>query len=342
MFHRKLLAFLLLVFFVISLTAPAASGIAGKKTVTPTEDTIRVYRTATGQIEVLDIETEYLPYVVAAENGEAPFESMKAQAVVSRTFAYYKKNHPSGSNFDLYDDERDQVYNPNKVLNKNHKKAVSETNGFILKYDGDTICSFYVKGTGNTAKYVTYNEGKSGDSIYQTSLGWRTDPPSKNPYNRGCMGQVQANKLANKGYDWISIFKYFYGEDIILTKIDLTKSNYKSQSKNTKLPNKASEDEVVSLSVLRKAAANDPARPQGEITPDADDDVKIVEEALAKEGLLSSKYAYDGSYGTATIKAYKKWQESIGSAPRYCDGIPGKKDLTKLGKKYGFTVDTSN
>lgn len=73
MFHRKLLAFLLLVFFVISLTAPAASGIAGKKTVTPTEDTIRVYRTATGQIEVLDIETEYLPYVVAAENGEAPF-----------------------------------------------------------------------------------------------------------------------------------------------------------------------------------------------------------------------------------------------------------------------------
>ncbi|KKH48881.1 N-acetylmuramoyl-L-alanine amidase [Methanosarcina sp. 1.H.A.2.2] len=188
------------------------------KPVTPTRDTIRVYRTATGQIDVLDIETEYLPYVVAAENGGAPFESMKAQAVASRTFAYYKIKNPRGSNFDLYDDERDQVYNPNKVLNKNHKKAVSETNGVTLRYDRDIICSFYVKGTGDTAPYVTYNEGKSGDSIYQTSLGWITKPPSSNPYNRGCMGQVQANELASKGYDWIRVLKYFYGEDIILTK----------------------------------------------------------------------------------------------------------------------------
>ncbi|RXA20962.1 hypothetical protein EQO05_04430 [Methanosarcina sp. MSH10X1] len=103
----------------------------------------------------------------------------------------------------------------------------------------------------------------------------------------------------------------------------------------------ASAAEVVSLSALQQAAKLDPARAQGGTTPGAADDVKIVEVALAEEGLLSSKYAYDGSYGTTTIKAYKKWQESLGSAARYCDGIPGQKDLTKLGQKYGFTVDTS-
>lgn len=77
-------------------------------TPTPSGDTIRVFRSATDQIEVLDIEKEYLPYVVAAENDIAPFESMKAQAVASRTFAYYKKEHPSGTNFDIYDDSNDQ------------------------------------------------------------------------------------------------------------------------------------------------------------------------------------------------------------------------------------------
>jgi GH24 family phage-related lysozyme (muramidase) len=101
----------------------------------------------------------------------------------------------------------------------------------------------------------------------------------------------------------------------------------------------ASASKSVSLSLLQQAAKADPGRPQGGTTPGATDSVKIVEAALAEEGLLDEKYAYDGSYGTTTIKAYKKWQESIGSAEIYCDGIPGKKDLTKLGEKYGFSMD---
>ncbi len=100
----------------------------------------------------------------------------------------------------------------------------------------------------------------------------------------------------------------------------------------------ASASKSVSLSLLQQAAKSDPGRPQGGTTLGAADSVKIVEAALNKEGLLSNTYANDGSYGTATIKAYKKWQESLGSPAKYCDGIPGKKDLTKLGKKYGFTV----
>ena len=183
---------------------------------TPTGDTIRVYRSATGQIEVLNIETEYLPYVIAAENDIAPFESMKAQAVASRTYAYYRKEHPSGANFDIYDDSRDQNYKPWLVLTDNLINSVSQTNGIVLKWGGVIICSFYISGDDSYAPYVTYNEGKSGEDITQSSIGWVTNPPSLNPYNRGAMGQIQANELANNGYTWQNILKYFYGNDIII------------------------------------------------------------------------------------------------------------------------------
>ena len=186
-------------------------------TPTPLGDTIRVYRTATGTIEVLNIETQYLPYVVAAENDIAPNQSMKAQAIASRTFAYYKKAHPSGTNFDIYDDTRDQVYNPYLGLTTNIRNSISETNGLVIKWDGVIICAFYVSGDGSYAQYVTYNEGKTGDAITQSALGWVTNPPSLNPYNRGAMGQIQANALAsNNGYTWRQILKYFYGADIII------------------------------------------------------------------------------------------------------------------------------
>ncbi len=183
---------------------------------TPTDDTIRVYRSATGQIDVLNIETEYLPYVVAAENDIAPFESMKAQAVASRTYAYYRKEHPSGANFDIYDDSRDQNYKPWLVLTDNLINSVSQTNGRVLKWGSVIICGFYISGSGDTAPYVTYNEGKSGEGITQSTIGWITNPPSLNPYNRGAMGQIQANALANNGYSWQNILKYFYGKDIII------------------------------------------------------------------------------------------------------------------------------
>jgi peptidoglycan hydrolase-like amidase len=186
-------------------------------TTATTGDTIKVYRSATGQIDVLDIETQYLPYVIAAENDIAPFQSMKAQAVASRTYAYYKKEHPSGTNFDIYDDTRDQVYNPGLVLTADEINSVSQTSGIVLRWGGVTICSFYVSGIGDTAGYVTYNEGKSGDDITQSTIGYVTNPPSLNPYNRGAMGQIQANALAeNNGYTWDQILKYFYGSDIVI------------------------------------------------------------------------------------------------------------------------------
>lgn len=98
---------------------------------------------------------------------------------------------------------------------------------------------------------------------------------------------------------------------------------------------------VVDLSQLVKAATLDTGRKQGGTTPGAGDDVKIVEAALKREGLLSSRYARDGSFGSLTVKAYARWQESAaGGSYRGddADGIPGRKSLERLGKRNGFKV----
>ncbi|MET9023899.1 hypothetical protein ABZV93_28385 [Actinopolymorpha sp. NPDC004070] len=49
-------------------------------------------------------------------------------------------------------------------------------------------------------------------------------------------------------------------------------------------------------------------------------------------------HANDGSFGSTTVQAYRKWQLRCGYSGKDADSIPGKDSLTRLGKKYGFTV----
>jgi hypothetical protein len=94
----------------------------------------------------------------------------------------------------------------------------------------------------------------------------------------------------------------------------------------------------VSLAALVAAAKADPDREQGGTTPGAEDDVRLVEAALVARGLLLAQYGNDGAYGTATVEAYRAFQESIGYDGDDADGIPGEASLTKLGGVYGFEV----
>ncbi|MER6485738.1 peptidoglycan-binding protein LysM [Streptomyces virginiae] len=92
----------------------------------------------------------------------------------------------------------------------------------------------------------------------------------------------------------------------------------------------------VSLAAVIRAAQRDPGLPQGGTTSAAD--VRPVEAALQREGLLSATYAKDGSFGSLTRTAYAGWQRRLGYSGSDADGIPGKTSLTKLGQKYGFGV----
>jgi hypothetical protein len=166
-------------------------------------------------------ETDYLPHVVHCENGGAPLESLKAQAVASRTYLSYKMD-TSGS---IADGQGDQVYTCASEPDANDIEAVNETSGIVLQYKDASIAAFFVAGADstppacmdegtdstNTVQYVTYNEGLSGSNINQTSLGF-VDPT--NYANRGCMSQLGSRCLANAGDSFDTILKFYYGEDI--------------------------------------------------------------------------------------------------------------------------------
>lgn len=95
----------------------------------------------------------------------------------------------------------------------------------------------------------------------------------------------------------------------------------------------------VSLGHLISAARLDPPAAQGHTTYPAD--VRPVESALRAEGLLPAAYAADGSFGSVTVAAYSRWQQSkLGGAYRGqdADGIPGKDSLTRLGARHGWKV----
>lgn len=92
----------------------------------------------------------------------------------------------------------------------------------------------------------------------------------------------------------------------------------------------------VDLSELLRAAKTDPHAAQGHKTYAAG--VRLVEAALVAEKLLGKSYASDGSYGTTTVAAYRKWQLKLRFSGADADGLPGFVSLTKLGNRHGFTV----
>lgn len=96
---------------------------------------------------------------------------------------------------------------------------------------------------------------------------------------------------------------------------------------------------TVSLSKLIQAAKTNPPMKGQPVTYSG---TLIVETALVDEGLLAKAYR-DGHFGTATVKAYSKWQLKLypGASTKpggAADGIPGKDSLARLGQKHGFDV----
>jgi hypothetical protein len=173
-----------------------------------------------GEVEV---ETDYIPHVVNCENGSAGFEALKAQAVAARSYLYYRMDRAGR----IVDGTGDQVYSCGRSPSRLAYKAAEATSGQVLMYRDTPVAAFYVAGakqrapgckggtrdpTG-TEQYVTYNSGRRGKDVEQTSLGF-VDP--KNHANRGCKSQNGAACLAEAGWRHDDILRFYYGEDIEL------------------------------------------------------------------------------------------------------------------------------
>ena len=88
----------------------------------------------------------YLLGVVSAEMGRrnlAEFEALKAQAVVSRTYALRNLRRRAALGFDLHAGVADQVYAGSGSESPEGQEAVRSTRGMVLTYNGAPIDAFY-------------------------------------------------------------------------------------------------------------------------------------------------------------------------------------------------------
>jgi hypothetical protein len=174
---------------------------------------------------VKDVEKDYLPNVVNCESGDLATEALKTQAVLSRTYVYYKLASggtaiTSGTDVQVYD-----CPPPGRkgLLAQKHYDAVNATAGQILLYTGKPIWPCFNAGKNPTnppcapsggADYCcTNNIGKSGNAITQSPCGF-VDPT--NWKNRGCICQWGSDCYAKQGKSYVEILKAGFGDDIQL------------------------------------------------------------------------------------------------------------------------------
>jgi stage II sporulation protein D len=119
-----------------------------------TEPTISLYNNETKKKECIKLE-KYLEGVVAAEmDPNWPQNSLAAQAILARTFTLKKikdggvKAHGTDASTSV---EEFQAYDPSRV-NDRVRKAVRDTRGMVLMYQGEYINGwFHADGGGQTA-----------------------------------------------------------------------------------------------------------------------------------------------------------------------------------------------
>lgn len=178
----------------------------------------------------MSVEDQYLPGVVACENGNADFEALKAQAIAARTFLKYKVDiERIGS---IRNSQADQVSSCGRTPTAEHIRAVQETRGQVITHNDNILAAFYVSGvmpsTSNCRpsasdiarasstdrrmeERISYNEGNSGASVRpaQRPMGL-----PGNPHNRGVMSQNGSSCLSMGGRNAASILRFYYGDDI--------------------------------------------------------------------------------------------------------------------------------
>ena len=107
-------------------------------------------------INSVDLES-YLKGVIPKEmplgKGEEYFQALKAFAICARTYSLNKMTR-NGENFDVFIDTRDQVYGGVDAEKEISNRAVDETKGLVLTYDGKIARVFYHSTCGGRTEKV--------------------------------------------------------------------------------------------------------------------------------------------------------------------------------------------
>ncbi|HET6819233.1 MAG TPA: SpoIID/LytB domain-containing protein [Candidatus Limnocylindria bacterium] len=146
-----------------SVAAASCSGWTSSSTPPPT---IRVYRHATGAVEVVDFRT-YAKNVLSREwIGSWTTESLRSGALAVKHYAWYQVLHwrggvnAAGTCFDLRDDTVDQVYDPSKATWTTAAAAVDATWSTRVLKNGAIFPTYY-------------NAGSAGEGCGANANGWK-------------------------------------------------------------------------------------------------------------------------------------------------------------------------
>ncbi len=96
-------------------------------------------------VNTVDIE-EYLRGVIPYEIGKLDsnrFSALQAQAIAARTYTYKHLGSRESIGFDLFADTKDQVYKGLSSATPLTDKAVKETAGIVMTYEGEFIIAYY-------------------------------------------------------------------------------------------------------------------------------------------------------------------------------------------------------
>ncbi len=131
-------------------------------------------------INTLEIE-DYLRGVVPCEIGKINrklIEAAKAQAIAARTYAYAHLHQYEKLGFDLYATVRDQVYGGITVEDTLINKAIMETRGLVLIYNGEPIDAKYHSTCGGyTADFTDAWGGNPIPYLKSAECGFCNDSP---------------------------------------------------------------------------------------------------------------------------------------------------------------------
>ncbi len=125
----------------LRISAPLAVYVNGK----PYRGVIEITPADKGLLVVNELPLEdYLVGLINCEISSAwPIEAVKAQAVIARTYAINRKNARKNALYHLESSVMDQVYDGCLIEDSRARRAVTETAGEVLTYDGAVIQAFY-------------------------------------------------------------------------------------------------------------------------------------------------------------------------------------------------------
>jgi stage II sporulation protein D len=109
-------------------------------------------------INVINMEDYLLSVVPSEMPAYYPLEALKAQAVASRTYALVNKG--KHGEFDLCNTTHCQVYKGMKKENERSTKAVMDTKGEVIVYNGSPIKAFFHSSSGGYTEACKYVWGQ--------------------------------------------------------------------------------------------------------------------------------------------------------------------------------------